>query len=204
MLLYLLAAAVAYPVGSLNPAIAFSKCIYRRDIRTCGSGNPGFTNFRRTFGGRYAWWVLVLDLGKAAAVTALFAWLFERYAGERTLGAAFTGLFVLLGHIYPCWHGFHGGKGFLAYLSVVWFISPQAGLIAVAAMLLLLWLTKYMSVSTVAAMLSCPITLMFQHEDWKVVLLCAASVLIITLRHRENFHRLLQGTENRFSLHSSK
>lgn len=203
MLLYLSAAAAAYLIGSLNPAIAFSEHIYHRDIRICGSGNPGFTNFRRTFGSRYAWWVLVLDLGKAAAVTAVFAWLFERFAGERALGAAFTGLFVLLGHICPVWHGFRGGKGFLAYLAVIWFVNWHAGLIALAVMLLLLALTKYMSLSTVTAMLSCPVTLLVRHEDWKVVLLCAASVLIIALRHRENFRRLRQGTENRFSLHSA-
>lgn len=200
MILYLCAAAAAYLVGSLNPAIAFSKLIYHQDLRACGSGNPGFTNFRRVYGDRYAWYVLVLDLGKAAAVTAVFAALFAYSENDRTFGAAYTGLFALLGHIYPCWHRFRGGKGFLVYLSVIWFINWHAGLIALCVMLVLLLITKYMSLSTILSMLSCPITLIVRHEDTLVTLLCAASVLIITLRHKENIKRLAHGTESRFSL----
>ena len=71
--LYILAAISGYLVSGWNPAITFSKAIYKKDIRECGSGNPGFTNFRRSFGNRYAWHVLVLDLSKAALVIALFA-----------------------------------------------------------------------------------------------------------------------------------
>lgn len=198
--LYLAAAVCAYLVAGINPAIEFSKRIYHKDIRTCGSGNPGFTNFKRVFGNKWAWWVLLFDLGKGAAVTAIFAYLFDAFLGNYQFGAAYTGLFALLGHAYPVWYQFKGGKGFLVYMSVVWFIDWWAGLIALGIMLLLLGLTRYMSLSTVVAMLSCPITLEVRQAPVPVVLLCTVSVLYIALRHKENFKRLLKGTENKFSL----
>lgn len=202
VLLYLSAALCAYLVAGINPAIEFSKRIYHKDIRTCGSGNPGFTNFKRTFGNKWAWWVLLLDLAKVAVVVAVFAWLFELRLGQYQLGAAYTGLFALLGHAYPVWYGFKGGKGFLVYLSVIWFIDWRAGLVALLVMLVLLALTRYMSLSTVAAMLSCPVTLAVTGAPGSVIALCAVSVLYIAYRHKENFKRLKNGTESKFSLKS--
>ena len=92
VLLCIMAAVCAYLIAGINPAIEFSKRIYHSDIRTCGSGNPGFTNFKRTFGNKWAWWVLAFDLAKGAVVTALFAYLFEHHLGQYQLGAAYTGL----------------------------------------------------------------------------------------------------------------
>lgn len=204
ILLYIAAAICAYLVSGINPAIEFSKRIYHKDIRTCGSGNPGFTNFKRTFGNKWAWWVLVLDLAKSAAVVAVFAYLFERNIGSYQLGAAYTGLFALLGHAFPIWYKFKGGKGFLVYTSVIWFIDWRAGLIALCVMLVLLAVSKYMSLSTVAGLLTCPVTLAFLKYPLPVILLCAASVLFIAYRHKENFKRLAAGTENRFFLKSKK
>lgn len=201
-LLYISAAVCAYLIAGINPAIEFSKRIYHKDIRTCGSGNPGFTNFKRTFGNKWAWWVLALDLSKSAIVVAVFAWLFELHSGQYQLGAAYTGLFALLGHAYPIWYKFKGGKGFLVYMSVILFIDWRAGLIALGVMLLLLAITKYMSLSTVVALLTCPITLMVRRTSTAVILLCTASVLYIAFRHKENFKRLINGTESKFSLKS--
>ena len=116
ILLYILSALTAYLVAGWNPAITFSRAIYKKDIRECGSGNPGFTNFKRSFGNRWAWFVLLLDLFKAAVVVGIFALLFEQYFGMYQLGAAYTGLFALLGHAFPIWYGFKGGKGFLVSL----------------------------------------------------------------------------------------
>ncbi len=203
ILLYISAAVGAYLLTGVNPAIVMSKLIYRKDIRACGSGNPGFTNFKRSFGNQWAWWVLVFDLTKGAIAVAIFAHLFQVFLGQYQLGAAYTGLFALLGHAYPIWHGFKGGKGFLTYLSVIWFIDWKAGLVAVAVMLILLGITKYMSLSTVFAMLTCPITLIITKASLPVILMCAAGVLYIAIRHKENFKRLLAGTENKFSLKKS-
>lgn len=204
ILLYIAAALAAYLIAGANPAIELSKRIYHQDIRTCGSGNPGFTNFKRTFGSKWAWWVLALDLAKAAVTVAVFAWLFGMYMGAYQLGAAYTGLFAMLGHAYPIWYGFKGGKGFLVYMSVIWFVDWRAGLVALAIFVVLILTTKYMSLSTVAAMLSCPVTLIVTGAPLAVILLCAGSVLFMAWRHRENFRRLAKGTESKFYLRKQK
>lgn len=144
--------------------------------------------------------MLALDLSKAAVVVAVFAHLFGHYLGNYQLGAAYTGLFAMLGHAYPIWYGFKGGKGFLVYMSAIWFISWQAGLTALIIMLALLGLTRYMSLATVTAMLTCPITLAIQGASGSVIGLCAGAVLFMAWRHRENFKRLKNGTERKFSL----
>lgn len=194
MMLYVTAAFTAYLVSGWNPAITLSKLIYKKDIRTCGSGNPGFTNFKRTFGNKYAWWVFVLDLLKSAAVTALFACLFEKYA----FGAAYTCFFAVLGHAYPVWYGFKGGKGFLVGLSGVWIIDWRVGLTVTLIMATTLLLTKYMSLSTVFAMLTAPVFLLIFARSYDTVIMLAVTVLFIAFRHRGNFKRLKNGTESKF------
>ncbi|MBE6587383.1 MAG: glycerol-3-phosphate acyltransferase [Ruminococcaceae bacterium] len=202
--LYIAAALCAYLVTGFNPAIAFSRLIYKKDIRNEGSGNPGFTNFKRTFGNKLAWWVLLIDLSKAAVCIAIFAWLLSRFDVDYTLGAAYTGFFAVIGHCFPVWYGFKGGKGFLVCMSCVWFLDWRAGLIALIVMLVLLFTAKYMSLATVAAMLTCPVTLLIFSHDPGTVLFCGASVLLMAVRHSENFKRLIKGTERKFSLKSKK
>lgn len=202
MLLYISAALSAYLVAGWNPAITFSRAIYKKDIRTCGSKNPGFTNFKRTFGNKWAWWVLALDLSKAAIVALIFAVLFENYLDCYQFGAAYTGIFAMLGHAYPVWYKFKGGKGFLVCLSTAWVTDPRVGLIATVIMIVLLLSTKYMSLSTVSAMLICPIMLFIFDSSVPVILLCTAAVIFMAVRHKENFKRLLEGTESKFTVKS--
>ena len=198
--LYAAAAVCAYLAGGINPSIIVSKAVYHKDIRECGSKNPGFTNFKRTFGNKWAWWVLVFDLAKSAVVCAVFAALISYFGGSYKIAAAWIGLFAVIGHAYPVWYGFKGGKGFLVYLSVVWFADWKAGLAAVLLMLILLGITKYMSVSTVAGLLICPVMLAIFGAPWQASVMCAVTVLFIAWRHRENFVRLKNGEESKFSL----
>ncbi len=200
IIIYICAAIISYLVASINPAIVMSKLIYHMDIRQYGSKNAGFTNFKRVFGNKFAWYVLMLDLFKGAIIAAIFANIFRANALSFQFGAAFSGLFALLGHAYPIWHGFKGGKGFLTYLSAMFIIDWRAGIIAVVILLVLLGITKYMSVSTVIAMLSCPITLLFTDAGLLIICMCTVCVLYIAIRHKENFKRLLLGTESKFSL----
>ena len=202
--LFIAAALCGYLVAGMNPAITLSKAIYHRDIRECGSKNPGFTNFKRTFGNKWAWWVLVLDLLKAAVVVSVFAALFGRYLGSFQLGAAYTGVFCMLGHAFPVQFGFKGGKGFLVCLSTMLIIDWRVGLIATAVMCLLLLTTKYMSLSTVVAMLLCPLLLIPFRASLPVILMAAGCSLFMAVRHKENFKRLVKGTESKFSLGSKK
>lgn len=198
--LYIAGALAAYLISGWNPAITFSKAIYKTDIRTCGSKNPGFTNFKRCFGNKWAWFVLALDLLKAALVVLLFAQVFELRMGLYQIGAAFTGLFAVLGHAYPVWYRFKGGKGFLVSLSTVWVTDWRVGLIVTVVMVVLLLTTKYMSLATVAATLCSPLLLLLFHAPLSAVLLNTAVVVFVALRHRENFKRLMAGTESKFTL----
>lgn len=202
--LYIAAAICPYLISGLNPAIIFSKIVYKRDIRTLGSGNPGFTNFRRTFGNRWAWWVLTLDLLKSFVVVLAFSLIFRAAGGDFSEAASFAGLFAIIGHAYPVWYGFKGGKGFLAYLSVVFLIDWRAGLLATALMLILLFTTRYMSLATVLAMLTCPVTLIVFKADLPTVILCSAGVLFMVWRHKGNIKRLLCGEETRFVVNMKK
>lgn len=201
-LLYIGAALCAYLTAGWNPAITLSRAVYKKDIRECGSGNPGFTNFKRSFGSRLAWVVFALDLGKAAIVVTLFASLFERRFGIWQFGAAYTGLIAVLGHAYPVWYGFKGGKGFLVGLSTAFVIDWRVGLLTMLIMVVLLLTTKYMSLSTVSAMLCCPVMLALFGSAWQTVLVEACAVIFIAVRHRENFKRLAAGTESRFAFGS--
>ena len=200
VILYILAAVCGYLVAGLNPAIALSKAIYKKDIRGCGSGNPGFTNFKRTFGNKWAWWVLVLDLSKAAIVVGLFAWLLSCQGVDFQFAAAYTGIFCMLGHAFPIQFKFKGGKGFLVCLSTMYIIDWRVGLIATGMMIVLLLITKYMSLSTTFAMLLCPILLILFGASAPVILMATFSAVFMAVRHKENFARLIQGKETKFAL----
>ena len=198
--LYILAAICGYTIAEMNPAIAISKAIYHKDIRECGSGNPGFTNFKRTFGNKWAWWVLVLDLSKAAVVVGLFAWLLSGQGVDFQLGAAYTGMFCMLGHAFPFQFQFKGGKGFLVCLSTMFVIDWRVGLIATGIMVVLLLTTKYMSLSTTLAMLICPILLIPFGASIPVILMATFCAVFMAVRHKENFIRLKNGKESKFDI----
>ncbi len=198
-LAYIISAVFAYFVSGLNPAIIMSKAIYKKDIRTCGSGNPGFTNFKRVFGNKYAWFVFVLDILKGAVISVVAGLLFRAYVGSWALGVAYAGLFAMLGHAFPIYYGFKGGKGFLVCLSTVWFIDWRAGAIATAVLVIMLPLTKYMSLSTMSALVAGAVAVAAFGGGLAVSIMYAVCVLFVIVRHKQNIVRLVQGTESKFS-----
>ena len=198
-LVYIISAVFAYFVSGLNPAIIMSKAIYKKDIRTCGSGNPGFTNFKRVFGNKYAWFVFVLDILKGAVISVVAGLLFRAYVGSWALGVAYAGLFAMLGHAFPIYYGFKGGKGFLVCLSTVWFIDWRAGAIATAVLVIMLPLTKYMSLSTMSALVAGAVAVAAFGGGLSVSIMYAVCVLFVIVRHKQNIVRLVQGTESKFS-----
>lgn len=198
-LAYIISAVFAYFVSGLNPAIIMSKAIYKKDIRTCGSGNPGFTNFKRVFGNKYAWFVFVLDILKGAVISVVAGLLFRAYVGSWALGVAYAGLFAMLGHAFSIYYGFKGGKGFLVCLSTVWFIDWRAGAIATAVLVIMLPLTKYMSLSTMSALVAGAVAVAAFGGGLAVSIMYAVCVLFVIVRHKQNIVRLVQGTESKFS-----
>ena len=201
--LYIVSAVAAYLVGSVNPAIILSRAIYRVDVRGFGSHNPGFTNFKRVFGNDHAWTVFLLDFLKSAILCAIFGWLFRRGGGSYSLGAAFTALFVLLGHAYPVWYRFQGGKGAAVMGGAIWFIDWRVALVGFGVLFIVMFTTRYMSLSVMCAAVSLPVALaVFGWEHPAALILLAACSLFVIVRHRENIGRLLRGTESKFSLKS--
>ena len=201
---YFIVAAAAYLISGANPAIMLSKTIYHRDIRELGSHNPGFTNFARVFGKKYAWLVFVLDIGKGALISLVAGALFAHFAGDRQFGVAYAGIFALLGHAYPVMYRFRGGKGFLVCLSTLWFIHPGAGAVATAVMVFLLLTLKYMSLSTMCALLIGAMCVVAFGGSLAACLMYSACVLFVIVRHRGNIVRLMRGEEPKFSLGHNK
>ncbi len=208
IMIFAVAGVVAYFVAGINPAIVLSKAIYKEDIRNNknGSGNPGFTNFKRVYGGRWAWLVMGLDIGKCVLILAVFGYVFGHY-GEthgleynlRQIGIAFTTLCASVGHDFPVYYGFKGGKGFLVNIAALWFYDWRAGVVGVALLCLLLFTLKYMSVATMVAILSAPVVLLIVGaEPWAIGLSLVSAILMI-VRHKENIKRLMSGTERKFS-----
>ena len=202
--IWFIAAICSYLIAGFNLAILLSNVIYHKDIREVGSKNPGFTNFKRVYGNKYAWFIFVFDMLKAALPALIFGLAFNGIFGRFQLGAAYAGAFAMLGHAYPVFYNFKGGKGFLVCLATLFFIDWRVGLIAFGLMCVLLLTVKYMSVSTMAALTVGCILLPFFGADVAAIVLYAACVLFMIFRHKENIRRLKEGKESKFSLKSKK
>lgn len=200
----LVIALLCYVAGGINGAIIMSKLLYHEDIRKSGSNNPGFTNFKRVYGlNAAAWSVLLIDILKTALPVFLSAVFMSFRYDMWQFGAQFAGLFCMLGHCFPVWYGFKGGKAFIAGFATIWFVDWRMTLIAMAIFFLLLFTLKYMSVASCTAALSCPISLFYlgYSDVWVEVMAVAAAALVI-MRHYPNFVKLVHGTESKFSLSS--
>lgn len=191
---------MSYLFSGVNPAIIISRLVYHDDIRAHGSGNPGFTNFKRVYGGKWAWAVFALDLAKTGLICTVFGLMFSARVGDFRLGAAWAALFGQLGHVYPVWYGFRGGKGFLVCAAAVWFVDWRVALIALCVMLAVLYAKKYMSLAVICAALTCPVSMaIFDGVDC-VWWLCAVSALFLIARHKGNIKRLIEHNEPKFRL----
>lgn len=147
----LAAAAAAYFLGCFNGAVIISKYILKDDVRTHGSGNAGLTNFYRVFGGPLTLVVILCDVLKAVLAVLLGVWLAGTPFGWETLGKYLAGLFCLLGHMFPCMFHFKGGKGILSGGTIAIMIDWRVALVVWGGFILLVVLTKYVSLGSVWA-----------------------------------------------------
>ena len=194
------AAAIAYLCGCFNGAVIVSKYILRDDIRTHGSGNAGLTNFYRTFGGPLTLAVILTDALKAVAALLIGGMLLGG-----TFGQYWAALFCLLGHMFPCMFHFKGGKGILSGGTIALMIDWRIAQVAWGGFLLLVLLTKYVSLGSIWAGASFPFTSWFCYPDQPAVIVLAfVTGALVVWQHRANIGRLLSGTENKFHLHKKK
>ncbi len=197
-------AAAAYFLGCFNGAVIISKYILRDDVRSHGSGNAGLTNFYRTFGGPLTLAVILCDVLKAVIAVWLGTWLLGQATGWLVMSKYWAGVFCLLGHMFPCMFHFKGGKGILSGGTIAIMIDWRVALVVWGGFLVLAVLTKYVSLGSLWAGVSFPFASWFVYHDWIILLLAIACGGLVTWGHRANVKRLLNGTENKFSLHKKK
>ena len=177
--------------------------IYHQDIRELGSKNPGFTNFKRAFGGRYAWIVFFLDIFKGAVVSVVAGLLARTYLGDWQLGVAYAGIFALLGHAFPVEYGFKGGKGILVSVAVLMTVEWIPACILLGIFIIVVALTRYVSLGSCIAAVCYPVTILVYSLItgdpcvWINVILSALIAVLILFMHRGNLVRLKNHTEKK-------
>ncbi|NLM07503.1 MAG: glycerol-3-phosphate 1-O-acyltransferase PlsY [Clostridiales Family XIII bacterium] len=184
------ACAVAYMLGNLSPATIISKAS-GVDIRKEGSGNPGTTNVLRVMGKKAALFTLLIDVLKGVAAV-----LIGRLLGGETL-AVFCGFAAFLGHIFPAFYKFKGGKGIATAFGVLLTIHTVMALICLAIAALGFAISRRVSVGSLMTALSLPPVAWFFMPDYIVIYIVMA--VIVLIRHRSNFQRLIRGEEPKIS-----
>ena len=193
---------VSYLLGCLNGSVMTSHFIIRDDVRRHGSGNAGLTNFYRTYGARYALCVILCDMGKAVLACLIGGYLFRWVLGDWALGVLVAGLGCELGHMFPVFFGCKGGKGILSGGTLVLMLSWKVALIAWGLFAAFWLLSRYVSLGSITATLSMPVSVYFLlGRSWLYTLLALAAAALVVWCHRENIQRLLSGTEKKFKWH---
>lgn len=188
---------LGYLLGGINGAILLSKLVEKDDVRRHGSGNAGFTNFFRNYGKRTSLLVILIDAAKAAVSCLLGGWLLGKY-GLRTEGMLLGGLAATLGHDFPAFLGFRGGKGIVCGFVTALVTDWRVGLILLAVFALVYFLTHYVSLASVLCALGLFVSfwLFYPGRPFVLILSGCLSALAIFL-HRENIGRLVRGQERK-------
>ena len=207
MVINIITAIVAYLIGSVNFSVIFSKKFAGFDVREKGSGNAGSTNMLRSVGKGAAALTLLCDILKgvvailiAIAIGSIFN------VSDKALLVQIAGVAVVIGHTFPIFFGFKGGKGVATSLGILLMTNWQIGLICLVFALVLIILTQMVSLGSCTAAILFPVLTLFikQHfivEDGSGYFIYSIILAIIVLyNHRENIKRMLNGTENRISL----
>ena len=202
-------AIIAYLIGSINFSVILSKKMAGFDVREKGSGNAGTTNMLRSVGKKAAAITLVCDILKgviAILIAMLMNKIFPNLNGALLVQIA--GVAVILGHTFPIFFKFKGGKGVATSLGVLIMSNWQIGLICLVFALILIILTQMVSVGSIAAAILYPVLTIFIPQNYIIpgnyIIYSIVLAVIIVFNHRENVKRLLSGTENRISLKGTK
>ena len=195
---------ISYLIGSIPTALLVSKKFFGIDIRDYGSGNMGATNTFRVLGSRYGTMVMIIDILKGLTAVTLYNFLpfYMTHELERTNLMLGLGTAAVLGHVFPIFAGFRGGKGVATLLGMVLAIQPVIALSCIGIFALVLFLTRYVSLSSILAALSLPICVLWiwnEHEImYRVFALIVAILVIVT--HQKNIGRILRGVESRIPI----
>jgi glycerol-3-phosphate acyltransferase PlsY len=183
---------LGYGVGSLPLGYLVANRAKGLDLRRVGSGNVGAANVYRTAGLALALIVVLVDIAKGAS--SVF------FVARWTTGAAdpiAAGVAAIIGHVYPVWLRFHGGKGVATACGVFWMLAPLATALSAAVFVIVVWLTRYVSLGSIVATLALPPLAWFTDKSIAVVIGAAVAAALIVQRHHANLARLQQGSERR-------
>jgi acyl-phosphate glycerol 3-phosphate acyltransferase len=194
---------IAYLIGSIPTSVWVSKAFFGIDIREYGSGNAGATNTFRVLGSRWGTFVMVIDVLKGVAATSLYL-LLPYYADssntwDRTNFMVGLGLAAVLGHIFPIWADFRGGKGVATLFGMVLAIQPIVAIYCVGVFLFVLYLTRFVSLSSILASIAFAVFILviFNEKEPLYRAFAIAVALLVLLTHQKNIGRLLRGSESK-------
>lgn len=209
----LIAAALGYLLGSVNSAIITVRLLKHEDVRQFGSGNAGLTNTLRCFGKLCALLTLIGDLAKGVIAVLLSKTIANALTGGTAdifMIGCIAGIFAILGHVFPLYYGFKGGKGVLVGVSIFLVLDWKVFLILIGIFALVLAISRYVSLASIIATACCPILITLEHAFlWDTppatpgqlvihLLLTGVMAFMIIFMHRTNIQRLREGTERKF------
>lgn len=205
----------SYLLGSLNFGVILSNHFAKDDVRNHGSGNAGTTNMLRSYGKKLALVTILGDMVKVA-VSILIAYAIFKLLGiydvlEQNFGneyqvyvKSFSGFFCVLGHIFPCYFKFRGGKGVATSGGMVFIIDWRIGLILLAILILVVLVTRYVSLGSIIIALLYPVFIYLFYKSFVLTLIAVVFTLIVVIAHRGNLKKLINHTENKISFSKSK
>lgn len=199
VLSYVIVAVAAYLLGSIPTGFLMARA-RGIDIRAVGSGNIGATNAMRVLGKPVGIFVLLVDCAKGFAAVwlgSLLSTMLGVPGTEMETHCVVAGVFAVLGHNYPCWLRFKGGKGIATSAGVYLALAPAALGMGLAAFVLTVVVTRYVSVASIVGAVALPIAVWFTRDNWILRIVTIALGVMAILKHRKNIQRLMAGTENR-------
>jgi glycerol-3-phosphate acyltransferase PlsY len=194
----------AYLIGSIPTALLVSRKFFGIDIRDYGSGNMGATNTFRVLGSRYGVMVMVIDICKGMVAVGLYTLLpfYIRNEFERTNFMVGLGLAAVIGHVFPIFANFKGGKGVATLFGMMLAMQPVVAVSCVGVFLFVLYLTRYVSLSAILGAMMLPICVLWIWNEneilYRVFTLLVAFLVILT--HQKNIGRILRGVESRMPI----
>ena len=192
---------LAYVIGSIPTSVWVSKYFFDVDIRDYGSGNAGATNTFRVLGSKWGTFVMIADVLKGVIAPSLYIFLplYMHDEWNRTNFMVGLGLAAVLGHIFPIFADFKGGKGVATLFGMVIAIQPLVAICCVAVFLLVLYLTRFVSLSSIIAGISFAVFILFIFNEKETLyrVFAVAVALMVVLTHQKNINRILKGTESK-------
>lgn len=205
-------AAISYLLGSLNFGIIISKRIQHDDVRTHGSGNAGTTNMMRNYGKIWGILTIIGDMAKVGVAIAI-AYLIINLSNQidsvyavfgtnsDTIIKSFAGIFCVMGHIFPCFFNFKGGKGVATCGGMCFIIDWRIALILLAMFAVTVIITKYVSLGSIIMAIFFPVFMYVFHRSVAITIIALVFSVIVITAHRENIKRLINHTESKIGSH---